>query len=209
MKGFDPHWIAPSRTALLLIDCQVDFGAPHGEMARRGMDMTGPQVALANAALLLDAARAAGVAPVFVRLVTRPGRESDVLKEEKRRKGDPGEGDLCVVGSEGAAFTVVSPLSGEMILDKTRYSAFSDTGLAGQLKGQSVDTLVLAGLTTECCVAATAWGAFEADFHVFIASDAVAAYDETLHQGSLKALSLSGALLLPAAGISTAWKNSR
>ena len=30
-------WIAPKRTALLVIDCQVDFGAPEGEMARRAI----------------------------------------------------------------------------------------------------------------------------------------------------------------------------
>ena len=32
-------WIAPARTALLLVDCQVDFAAPEGVLGRQGIDM--------------------------------------------------------------------------------------------------------------------------------------------------------------------------
>ena len=39
-KELRPEWIAPDRTALVLIDMQVDFGAPDGEMARRGADVS-------------------------------------------------------------------------------------------------------------------------------------------------------------------------
>jgi ureidoacrylate peracid hydrolase len=203
----NPDWIAPARTALLLIDCQVDFGAPDGEMARRGADMAAPQAALGQVALLLDAARGAGVTPVFVRLLTRPGTESPVLKEEKRRKSDPDEADLCVEGSHGAAFTGIAPRSGEWVLGKRRYSAFTGTGLADRLKQGGIDTLVVAGLTTECCVAASIWSAFEADFHVFLAEDASAAYDPALHRQTVKALALSGAIALPAAKIAAIWEN--
>jgi nicotinamidase-related amidase len=37
-----PDQIRWSRTALLVIDCQVDFGSPDGAMAQRGADMTAP-----------------------------------------------------------------------------------------------------------------------------------------------------------------------
>jgi nicotinamidase-related amidase len=203
-----PEWIAPARTALLLVDCQVDFGAPHGEMARRGMDMTAPQAALAHAAALLDAARRAAVTPVFVRLLTRPGAESAALREEKRRKGDPDEADLCVQGTPGAEFAGVTPRGGEWIVDKSRYSAFNGSNLAARLKAARLDTLVVAGLTTECCVASSAWSAFEADFHVFLAEDACAAYDSALHHQTLKALALSGAIALPSGRITAIWNNS-
>ena len=68
-----PAWIAPNRTALVLIDMQVDFGSPDGEMARRGADVGACQPAVAKAVQLTDAARAAGVPAVFVRLLTPPG----------------------------------------------------------------------------------------------------------------------------------------
>jgi nicotinamidase-related amidase len=143
--------------------------------------------------------------PVFVRLLNLPGAESEVLKEAKRRKSDPQEGDLCVAGTPGAAFVGVRPHGREWIVDKTRYSAFTGIDLAGRLKAEGIDTLVLAGLTTECCVAATAWSAFEADFHVFLAGDACAAYDDGLHRGALRALECSGAVVLPAGRIAEIW----
>src|ERR1700709_894792 len=83
-KRIVPDWVSPSRTALVLIDCQVDFGAPDGEMARRGADMTAPQAALAKAVTLVEAARAANVPVVFVRLLTRG--ETEIAREAKERQ---------------------------------------------------------------------------------------------------------------------------
>jgi nicotinamidase-related amidase len=160
-----PDWIAPERTALLLIDCQVDFGAPDGAMARRGMDMTAPQAAVERARTLTDAARAAGVPVVFVRLLTHVGGKSRFAREARARRGDD-EPDLCVEDTRGADFIGPQPQVGETIISKTRFSAFAHTGLGDQLHAQHVDTLVLAGLTTECCVASSAWDAFERDFHM-------------------------------------------
>jgi len=68
---------------------------------------------------------------------------------------------------------------------------------------------VLAGLTTECCVASSAWDGFELDFHVFIAADACAAYEKDLHDQALKALALSGATVVPTAEFTAFWKKSK
>ena len=75
-----------------------------------------------------------------------------------------------------------------------------------ELEGRGVDTLIFCGLTTECCVQSSAWDAFERDFHVFIAQDAVAAYEPGLHQAALRSLELSGAILAPASAFAAAWK---
>jgi ureidoacrylate peracid hydrolase len=203
-------WIASKRTALLVIDCQVDFGATDGEMARRGLDMTAPQAALEKAQALVEAARKAGVAVVFVRLITNPAAESTVIREARARQKDyQGEDgpDLCVEGTHGADFVGLQPLPGELVISKNRYSAFARTGLSEQLHARGVDTLVLAGLTTECCVAASAWDGFELDFHVFIAADACAAYEEELHRSALKALALSGATIASTTAFVGLWKN--
>ena len=199
------EWIAPKRTALLVIDCQVDFGAPDGEMARRGADMTAPQAALAKAQELVDAARAAGTEVVFVRLIINAAAESHVIREARLRQGEEGP-DFCVEGTPGADFVGPQPLAGESIISKKRFSAFGHTGLAGQLHAQGVDTLVLAGLTTECCVASSAWDAFERDFHVFIAADACAAYEPDLHRHALKALQASGAVVAKTSEFARLWK---
>ncbi len=178
------------KTALLLIDMQVDFGAPDGAMARRGADIAAAQAAVARAEILAQAARAAGVTVIFVRLLN-------------------GAEDLCTEGTHGAAFIGPQPAAGEAIVSKSRFSAFAHTGLAGQLQAQGIGTLVLAGLTTECCVAATAWAAFEEDFRVVLAADACAAYENELHRHALKALQLSGAAVANVTDIARAWKNAR
>jgi ureidoacrylate peracid hydrolase len=202
-----PDWIAPDRTALVVIDCQVDFGAPDGEMARRGADMTAPQAALTKAEALVDAARAAGVAGVFVRLLTHPNGENRIAREAKQRRNDD-EPDLCVEGTRGADFVGPQPRAGEAIVSKTHFSAFARTGLGDQLHAQGVDTLVLAGLTTECCVASSAWDGFEHDFHIFIAEDACAAYEEGLHRQALEALARSGAMATVTAKFVHFWTKS-
>jgi ureidoacrylate peracid hydrolase len=203
-----PDWIAPKRTAVLVIDCQVDFGAADGEMAKRGEDMTAPQAALKKAEELVEAARLAGVTVMFVRLISNPGAESRVIHEARARQGEQGP-DLCVEGSHGADFIGPLPLPNETVISKHRYSAFARTGLADRLHSMGVDTLVLAGLTTECCVASSAWDGFELDFHVFIAADACAAYEQELHDQALKALALSGATVVPTAEFTAFWKKSK
>ncbi|HEX4273600.1 MAG TPA: isochorismatase family cysteine hydrolase [Rhizomicrobium sp.] len=197
-------WIGPQRTALIVIDMQVDFGAPDGEMARRDADMAAPQAALVQAEALVDAARSAGVRVVFVRLFTYPGGENRIVREAKERQHDH-DPDLCVEGTHGADFIGPQPQAGDTIISKARFSAFARTGLGDQLHSWGVDTVVLAGLTTECCIQSSAWGAFEQDFHVFIAADACAAYEEELHRHALRALELSGATLASSADLAAIW----
>lgn len=203
--ALQPEWVAPERTALVLIDMQMDFGAPDGEMAKRGADVKPAQAAVGRAGALAAAARGAGVRVVFVRLLSHPGGENRIAREAKarHRKDEP---DLCVEGTPGAHFIGPQPAPGETIISKTQFSAFARTGLAEQLHAQNVDTLVLAGLTTECCVASSAWDAFERDFHVFIASDACAAYEDSLHAEALRALKMSGAILGTSAEFAKVWK---
>ncbi|RZI98704.1 MAG: cysteine hydrolase [Rubrivivax sp.] len=155
--------------------------------------------------MLVDAARGAGVAVVFVRYINQPGAENRIAAEARARR-DTDEPDLCVIGTPGADFAGPLPLPDELVVSKFQFSAFARTGLDALLHARGVDTLVLCGLTTECCVASSAWDAFERDFHVFLAADACAAYEDDLHQGALKALELSGAGIANVADFALAWK---
>ena len=199
-------WLAPERTALLLVDCQVDFASPEGAMARAGHDVAAAMAALGKVALLADAARKAGVPCLFARLITKPGGETPAMHDWNVRRGHEGDALLCQEGSKGAEFIGVVPRPGEAIFSKSRYDAFAGTGLDDHLKALKRDTLMIAGLTTECCVDSTARDAFERDYRVFIASDAVAAYEPDLHSGALKALALNCAMLASSQDIQAAWK---
>ena len=201
-----PHWITPSRTALLLVDFQVDFALPEGQMARDGADVAPALAAVQQAGQLADAARAAGVTLVFTRSLARPDASEPFLEEARARRGEENQPRLCVEGPRGAEFVGPQPRHGELVVSKHRYSIFHGTGLDAALKARGVDTLVVSGLTTECCVQSSVWAAFERRFHIFIAADACAAYEDDLHRGALKAMALSGANLAPTADIVSAWK---
>ena len=118
---------------------------------------------------------------------------------------DPDVG-LCRRGELGAAFIGPLPEPGEWVVAKTRYSAFFDTDLHAILTAMKVDTLVICGLTTECCVDGTVRDAFQLDYQVFIPKDACAAYEADLHQGALKALALNCAIVVEAEDVIAAWR---
>ena len=200
-----PEWVAPRRAALLVIDLQVDFAAPEGAMARSGVDMKPVQAAQERIAELVEAARTADVPCIFTRAVTSAERQTAIEAEGRARHGDPTP-NICLAGTHGVEFVEPRPREGELVITKQRYSVFSGTGLAETLKARGVDTVIFCGLTTECCVQASAWDAFERDFHVLIAEDAVAAYEPALHQAALRSLELSGAILAPAEAFRVSWK---
>ena len=203
----EPEWIAAGRTALLIIDMQVDFAAPEGVIGRMGVDLSSVVPALAAAERLAKAARAAAVPVIFVGLFTSPHTDSSMWRERMaRRGGDPDvESDLCRAGQAGSDFYGPKPALGELVVEKTRYSAFVGTGLGETLRGRGIDTLVLCGLTTECCVDCTARDAFHQDFHVFVPVDACAAYERDVHEAALKAMSLNFAILTDAEAVVASW----
>lgn len=199
-------WIAPSRTAVVVIDIQVDFASPEGVLGAY-VDMAVVQPAVSAAERLVEVARGAGVPVVFVGLFTSPQTDSASWKERMRRRGgDPdNESALCRDGDVGSDFYGPKPLPGEVVVKKTRYSGFVGTDLDARLKALGVDTLVVAGLTTECCVDSTVRDAFSLDYHVFVAADACAAYEPDIHVASLKVMELNSAILTDTAAIAAAW----
>jgi nicotinamidase-related amidase len=202
-----PDWIAPERTALVIVDMQVDFAAPEGVIGQMGVDLSTVGPALAAAERLVAAARLAGVTVVFVGLFTSPQTDSPMWRERMARLGgDPDvESDLCRVGEAGSDFYGPRPIEGEHVVEKTRYSAFIGADLEPWLRARGIDTLVLCGLTTECCVDCTARDAFHRDFHVFVPADACAAYEADVHEAALKIMGLNFAMLTTSSEVISSW----
>lgn len=75
-------------------------------------------------------------------------------------------------------------------LIKTRDSAFVRTRLDADLQAQNIHTLVLAGITTHSCVAQTAIDAYSYDYHVTIATDAIASHQPDMADSSLDQLEI-------------------
>jgi nicotinamidase-related amidase len=200
--------IAPGRTALIVVDIQVDFAAAHGVIGRAGVDMATCEAAIDRIETLIAAARKSGATVGFMRVMTRPETDSTALKTWMARRGTPDDGAICRVGTEGADYYRVKPEPGDIEIEKLVYSSFHGTDLDQQLRARGIDTLVVCGVSTDCCVDSTVRDAFHRDYHVFVVSDACATFDEALHVGTLNALQLHCALLTTTKAVAAAWTDA-
>ncbi|WP_033923062.1 cysteine hydrolase family protein [Sphingomonas sp. 37zxx] len=197
--------LEPGRSALVVVDVQIDFAAPFGLLGRVGVDLSSVGPALANIQALIAAARSVGVTTAFMRVVTQPETDSTALKTLMMRKGMPGGEAICRIDDGGSDYYGVDPEPGDIEIDKLMFNSFHGTDLDTQLRAHGIDTLVITGFSTDCCVDQTARAAFHFDYHVFIVADACAAYDAALHRHSLQVLYKNCALLAASRDVVAAW----
>jgi nicotinamidase-related amidase len=167
--------VADPREALVLIDLQNDYFADD-ELARCRDDL----VATCNGLVL--AAREAGVPVVEVRTVHEPDGTTWT-----RNMREDGQG-MALRGSTGAEPVDGLDTGGAIVVEKTRDSALFGTDLRRVLDERSVHHLVLCGVSTESCIAATAIEAFAHDLGVTMVRDATASVDRELHDDTLAQL---------------------
>ena len=97
-----------------------------------------------------------------------------------------GRADYLADGSwDAAILDEFAPRPAEGVSDKNRPSAFYAPAMEAALARLDVDTLVVCGVTTSCCVESTVRDASQRDYKVFVARDAVAEMDEARHDASL------------------------
>ena len=160
--------------ALVLIDLQNDYFADD-ELARCRDDL------LAGSNRLVRAAREAGAPVVEVQTVHARDRSTWALNMLDDDQG------MALEGTPGAA-RLDGLLESDHLVVKTRDSAFHGTGLGRWLREQGVSRLVLAGVSTESCIAATATDAYAYDLRVVLVEDATASVEKRLHDQTLERL---------------------
>ena len=191
-------WIAPARTALLVIDMQRDFA-----------DVPGGADALARAVELVTSARAAQVACIFIGLQTRPESDSAVWRERLARLGRDAdrEMNLCREARPARALSARSRNPANSSSPSAATAPFPVPASRRCCRiARACDTLVICGLTTECCVDASVRDAFERDFHVFVVGDACAETAPALHHAGLVALERQCAIVLETAAVLHVWR---
>jgi nicotinamidase-related amidase len=183
----------PSHTALLLIDMQYDFVDPGGLFGSMGVDLSMYEELRPRLAELLGAARESGALVIHLQNTQLAEHMSDSPAQHRfnlRMHGDFRQGDLpltyTVPGTKGHEFLPeFQPRDGELVVRKYRSSGFWGTNLDMLLRSNQVETVVVAGCTTEGCVESTARDAMFNDYYVVIPEDCVASDDRAQHEASI------------------------
>jgi nicotinamidase-related amidase len=178
-----PFTFDPSHTAVLVIDMQRDFLEPGGFGESLGNDVGQLARTVGPTRRLLAGARATGIPVIHTREGHLPDL-SDCPPAKLRRGapsmriGDPGpRGRILVRGEEGHDIVdELAPLPGEPVIDKPGKGAFYATGLGDLLSTMDIQSLVVAGVTTEVCVHTTVREANDRGYECLVLADCVGSY---------------------------------
>lgn len=176
-----------TRTALLLIDYQVDVCAAGGKMVSQDDAVLSRfRQAREMAGSLLAAARRHGVPRFHVTHLYEPGYPE--LRHDKLSgmASYMMQKEAFVRGTPGAAIVdEVAPIAGEAVLAKTSISPFATTDLAVRLQRQQIDTVVIAGVVTHYAVLATTLAATDRGYHAVVVADACTSGNHDNHEAAL------------------------
>jgi nicotinamidase-related amidase len=160
------------RMAFLLIDMQNDFvsWSPYA------------QAIVPSLKKVLTACRANLVPVIYViRHYTQDGSDVELPRVENFLKRP-----FVVGGTPGAEIVPqLSPIEGEPIIIKKRWSAFFRTGLKVLLEEKGIDTIVVGGIFTPNCVRTTVFDAISYDLHVFVLADGTASEDPDIQDANI------------------------
>jgi nicotinamidase-related amidase len=96
------------------------------------------------------------------------------------------QGPMVRFGSrENAVMAAIAPQPGELVINKTSMSAFNSTAIDQTLRNLGITTLVVVGVSTECCVAATAHDAADRGYNVILVEDGCRAVTPYLQECTL------------------------
>ena len=195
----------PSHTALIVVDMQRDFCTGEGSFARSGLDVSAVRAIIPPVQRLLEAARKAGVLPVFLQQMTLPGAagDGDAWLAFKTRDGKSPE--YALAGSEGMEMIPeLSPRREEICVPKCRPSGFHGTFLDQILRANGIRTVLVCGTRTEGCVLATVLDASFYDYYTCVAEDCVASSSLNMQEAAL-AIMRSRYLMLNSEEIIRLW----
>ena len=176
----------PSKTAVVLVEYQNDFtsegGALHGAV-QESMDSTGM---LKNTQIALAAARAAGATIIHAPIQFAAGYNEITTHPYGILKGVV-DSNAFVKGSWGAAIVdELAPADDDIVLEGKRgLDAFASTNLDFILRSKGLETVVLSGFLTNCCVESTMRSAYERGYEVVTLTDCVGAPSEAEHTNAI------------------------
>lgn len=197
-----PFAFRVERTALVIIDMQRDFIEPGGFGAALGNDVSLLSAIVPACKAVLTAWRAAGGLVVH----TREAHAADLsdCPPAKRNRGnptlrigDPGPmGRILVAGEPGnQIIPELTPVAGEIVVDKPGKGAFYATPLQAMLLQRAVSHLVFMGVTTEVCVQTSMREANDRGYDSLLLADCTESYFPHFKASTIEMIQAQGAIV--------------
>jgi nicotinamidase-related amidase len=169
--------ISPDTTALLIIDLNGKDAHPdHGlgrYLSERGIDTTKSYnrkaAILPNVKRLWEVCREKGVVVIHLRVAARTTDSRDMNR--LHRLMGPLLGWSPIGSPEREFLTEATPLSDEIVINKTSTSAFSSTAIDQLLRNMGIECLIATGGATDYCVGYTIRDAADRAYRVILVSD--------------------------------------
>lgn len=184
----EPITIDRARTAVIVVDMQNDFGSKGGMFDRAGVDIAPIQKVIEPISRVLESARRADIRIIYLKMGFRPDLSDagpadspNRLKPSRLHYGDAmrapngTEGRILIRDTWNTEIVDgLKPQPGDIILYKTRFSGFYQTGLDNILKTLNTRYLVVTGCTTSVCVESTVRDAMFRDYSCLLLEDCMA-----------------------------------
>ena len=180
-----PIRIDTSKTAVIVIDMQNDFGAEGGLFHRAGIDISMIQRAVGPTARVLTATRKEGIRAIYLKMAFRPDLSNagppGSPSRERHLHFDVGKAVRSPSGAESRLLirdtwntdilSDLTPRAEDVVLYKHRFSGFYQTDLDAILQSLDVKYLIVTGCTTSVCVESTIRDAMFRDYSCMLLAD--------------------------------------
>jgi len=166
--------LSSSRTVLLLVDIQEEQRS-NPDYRAHGFDRI-----LSNASKLLKTARLNAYQIAHAQYVRDFSIEAPRPFKATQTDGSPIFSDAAA--GQTAICAEVAPTPDETVFTKNDASAFEGTGLNQWLRGNNAEWLVICGVCTKACIAATVRDAITHGYHVLLVKDACGSGSAAMHE---------------------------
>jgi nicotinamidase-related amidase len=172
----DPN-LSASHTALVLFDALNGYLHPADPEKRRFL---AERNILANLQRLHAGARRAGLVTFYPCGNHAPGGVDTVarLTDTDMELQPRGAGGRTIapkfdkLSQDAQIAPELAPADGDVVVPKQRWSAFAQTNLELQLRVRGIDTIVIAGGSTDVGIASTVFAARDLDYGIVVVEDA-------------------------------------
>jgi len=181
----EPITIEPSKTVVLVVDMQNDFGSKGGMFDRAGLDISMIQAAVRPTSKVLVAARSNGIQIVYLKRGFRADLSdlgtADSPNRARHLRFGVGQEISAPDGTEGRMLIrdtwntdiipELKPRTEDRTIYKHRFSGFCETELDDVLLRLGVKYLIITGCTTSVCVESTVRDAMFRDYACVLLED--------------------------------------